>query len=381
MSYQRRWHESLRYKPFASLGTRAQRDRLCVADNETCNSQRRKIEYPSWEHSGRLSDLIRLTLVRCSSWRITMYAPHRVALLLLLCVSFLAIPGSLTAQETSAPVTALIARADAGEDSARQQLYRCLLHGEPGSEGFDAAIVWLRTGVARDVAVAELVLGYLYEQGRGMPRDYENAAENYQAAALHDNHSAENNLAFLYQHGLGVPKDLHRAFELYLASAQQNDPYAQCNLGSMYYAGSGVMKDYGEAARWFRSAAQLGDAVAQHDLAVFYAEGIGVPVDYKQAAHWEDLSARQGYALAESGLALLYESGRGVPLDYVSAYAWYSRAAATGDKTAAARLKELSGRMTAKELSRAHAYLASLPSPASSSASIEQANASAVPNP
>lgn len=311
-----------------------------------------------------------------------MFAPDRVSVrLLLLGVSLLVVRGSLTAQQTSSPVTTLIIKADGGDDSARQELYRYLLHGDPGGAGFSAALVWVRERAAQDAAVAELVLGYLYEQGRGMPRDYGKAAENYQAAALHDNHSAENNLAFLYQHGLGVAKDLHHAFELYLASAQQNDAYAQCNLGSMYYAGSGVTRDYGEAARWFRSAAQSGDPLAQHDLAVFYAEGIGVPVDYKQAAHWEELSARQGYVLAESGLVLLYESGRGLPLDYVSAYAWYSRALENGDKSAAARLKALTSRMTTKQLNQANAYLASLPSPANKATTIEQADASAVPNP
>jgi hypothetical protein len=127
-----------------------------------------------------------------------MFAPHRVSvLLLLLCASCLVVAGSLTAQQTSSPVTDLIGRADAGEDSARQELYRFLLRGEPGSGTFDAALVWVRERAAQDVPAAELVLGYLYQQGRGVARDYA-SAENYLAAALHDNHSAQNNLAFLY---------------------------------------------------------------------------------------------------------------------------------------------------------------------------------------
>lgn len=301
-----------------------------------------------------------------------MFAPHRVPAFLFLFCALLPISCSLIAAQTPSSISGLIARANSGDDSARHQLYRFLLHADPASPAFHSAFLWLRSLASQDVPGAELILGYLYEQGRGLPRDYSRAADNYLAAALHDNHFAQNNLAFLYQHGLGVPLDLHRAFELYLASAQHNNPYAQCNLASMYYSGSGVTRDYVQAAHWFRSAAQLGDPLAQHDLAIFYSEGIGVPLDYKEAAHWEGLSANQGLPSAASGLGLFYESGKGLPIDYVCAYAWYSRALSTGEQSAAARLKSLSSRMTRKQLNQARAYLASLPSPSPDPASFGQ---------
>ena len=306
-----------------------------------------------------------------------MFAPHRFsALLCLVVLCWLILPARLTAQQPPSPsVAALISRAGSGDGEARKALLQFLMHGDPASSGFDSAVTWLRSLASQDSPAAEVVLGYLYEKGRGLPHDYVKAAENYQAAVLHKNPFAQNNLAFLYQHGFGVSKDLHRAFELSLAAAQQNDRYAQCSLATMYYSGSGVPRNDREAARWFRAAAELGDPVAQHFLAVFHSQGIGVPVDFKQAAYWENLSAHQGFALAETGLALFYENGRGLSLDYVSAYAWYSRALSSGDESAAANLKSLSKRMTPKQRDDALTYLASLPGPTSNSSAIEQADA------
>lgn len=289
------------------------------------------------------------------------------------------LPCRLFAQSAPA-VDEWITHADVAKSAGERQLLQFLLHADPAAPGFGHALEWLRHSASLDSPHAEFVLGYLYQQGRGVPRDYAKAAENYQASALHDNSFAQNNLGFLYQHGLGVPRDPQRAFALYLAAAQQNNASAQSNLATMYYTGSGVPRDDTQAARWFRSAAQLGDAEAQHDLAVFYSEGKGVEVNFKEAARWEELSARQGYVLAETGLALLYLSGKGVPLDYVSAHAWFSRAVASGDRSAVAPLKSLSRIMTPKQLDRARIYLASLP-PASSTPSVAQAAPPQVPDP
>jgi TPR repeat protein len=298
---------------------------------------------------------------------------------------FLAAHSSLLAQAQQPPnpsIEQLISRADSGDSSALHQLSQFLIHADPASPGFNSALGWLRATASRNVPQAQVLLGYLYEHGRGIPRDYAIAAQNYQAAARQGYHTAQNNLAFLYQHGFGAPKDLRKAFDLYLASARQGDRFAQCNVASMYFSGSGTSRSLPEAARWFRAAADLGDPIAQHNLAVFYSEGIAVPLSYTEAARWEDLAARQGYALAEAGLAFLYENGKGVPLDYISAHAWYSRALAAGDKDAAVHLNSLSHIMTRKQLDDAEAFLLALP-PASHapSASVDEAELSTPQSP
>ena len=296
-----------------------------------------------------------------------MVAPLRVSVsflrsLFVLCAFLLAVPFSFAAPgqqlaPNSAPSVAdLKSRAESGDSSAQQQLSQFLLRADSSLPDYDLALSWLRTA-AQSNPRAQFLLGYLYEQGHGVPRDYAKAAASYQAAALQGQASAQNNLASLIQRGLGVPVDLAKAASLYRASAQNGNSAAQYNLGTFYYRGLGVARDLSEAARWFRAAALLGHPAAQHDLGLFYLDGLGLDVDLALAAHWISLSAQQGHPQAQTDLGYLYEKGLGVPLDYVAAYTWYSRAIASGDLAGKPRLKSLSLIMTRKQLDRATALL------------------------
>src|SRR5262249_24281566 len=239
--------------------------------------------------------------------------------------------------------------ADFGDISAQQKLFDFLSQGDPTAGGYDQALSWLRATASRDDPGARFLLGYLYEHGRGVPRDYVKAAENYEAAASQGHSSAQSNLAVLYRHGLGVPMDLAKAFRLNLAAAEQGNPIAQWNVGHFYYEGIGMPRNFAEAARWFRAAAELSDPMAQYDLGILYYRGLGVSLDYTEAARWILSAAKQGNVHAQSTLGYLYETGKGVPLDYVAAYTWYSRAIARGDRTASERCKSLSHLMTHKQ--------------------------------
>jgi hypothetical protein len=48
------------------------------------------------------------------------------------------------------------------------------------------------------------------------------------------NTMAQNNLGVMYNNGKGVKKDYKEAFRLYKLSADQGNEYAQVNLGYMY---------------------------------------------------------------------------------------------------------------------------------------------------
>jgi len=287
--------------------------------------------------------------------RSTCFFPLPVFLL----VSLLAPSRCLSAPRSPQQPTAALsveelkARADSGDSLARFQLAQFLLTANPSASGFELAVAWLRSAVAENTPYYDFILGYLYEQGRGVPRDYSAAARYYEAASLRGYAPAQNNLGSLYQHGLGVSKDFSKAFELYLASARQADPIAQCNLALLYYNGYGAVRDEAEALRWFQAAADQDQPAAQYYLGFFYFKGIGVSMDHKVAAHWITLAAENGYAAAMHDLAYLYERGKGVPLDYVSAYAWYTHAVAAGDASSVERLRNLSQIMTRRQIEQA----------------------------
>lgn len=308
--------------------------------------------------------------VRCehAAERITMFAPTRRSrgtfrLFLVLAGSFLSVGLAVSAppqQQLPSPVSAipeLKARAESGETAARLQLRQFLISANPASPDYDLALSWLRSSASQNLPESQLLLGYLYEQGEGVPSDFTKAAENYRAAALQGNPAAENNLCFLYHRGKGVPQDQALAFQWCRAAARHGNAAAQQNLGALYFLGLGTPVDFGKAAEWFRAAADQGLAAGQSNLAYAYLKGNGVPQDYSQAAHWARLAADQGHPRASALLAYLYENGEGLPLDYVSAYAWYSRAVAAGDNSNADRLKSLSHLMTRKQLNQANSLV------------------------
>ena len=66
---------------------------------------------------------------------------------------------------------------------------------------------------------------------------------------------AQGLLGLLYDLGNGVPKDAQLALKWYKLPAAQGDAGAQYNLGRLYHLGNGVPKDYVLAYKWYNLAA------------------------------------------------------------------------------------------------------------------------------
>jgi len=67
---------------------------------------------------------------------------------------------------------------------------------------------------------------------------------------------AQSDLGEMYDEGRGVPKDYKEAARWYRKAAEQGNADAQSDLGVMYAKGRGVPKDYVTAYMWFNLAAQ-----------------------------------------------------------------------------------------------------------------------------
>jgi TPR repeat protein len=110
-------------------------------------------------------------------------------------------------------------------------------------------------------------------------KDYRTAFAGFKKLAEQGHAPAQFNLGFMYDNGEGVPKDSQQAVVWYRKAAEQGDVHAQNNLGFMYGNGQGVPKDEQQAAAWYRKAAEQGYAGAQNNLGVMYYMGEGVPKD------------------------------------------------------------------------------------------------------
>ncbi|MBK1722777.1 tetratricopeptide repeat protein [Thiocystis violacea] len=215
----------------------------------------------------------------------------------------------------------------------------------------DRTLLLWGKGAEEGVALAQLRLGLMYQDGRGVAQDYATAAYWYEQAAEQNAADAQFYLAELYQAGLGVPADERqaaywyaRAGEQYRLAAERGDIQAQVSLAGMYEIGCGVEQDQRTALSWYRRAAAQGDVAAQLQVGWMYCEGMGTAVDDEQAAAWYRRAAEQGSAEAQVRLAFMYEHGIGVPKDRAQAEHWYLAAAQQTNFDAHDILQDLAGR-------------------------------------
>ena len=114
----------------------------------------------------------------------------------------------------------------------------------------------------------------------------ESKFERTKRLAESGNIKAQHNLGFMYENGKGVPEDDKEAVKWYARAAEQGLAKAQSNLGNRYYNGEGVPQDYKEAVKWYTKSAEQGYADAQLNLGIMYLKGDEVIQDYVTAYAW-----------------------------------------------------------------------------------------------
>ena len=166
---------------------------------------------------------------------------------------------------------------------------------------------------------------------------------------------AQYSLGLLYERGRGVPQDYQEAAKWFRLAAEQGDAKAQVEMGRLYADGKGVLRDYREAIRQFRKAAEQGDGEAQILLGNLYYYGRGVLQNYQEAAKWYRKAAEQGYPDAQAFLGALYAR----VADYVKAHAWLNLASVQDPARAKLR-DQIADQMTPEQMAQAHHLAAEL---------------------
>lgn len=126
----------------------------------------------------------------------------------------------------------------------------------PANAGFDEGIAALETG------------------------NFMIALREFRPLAEKGNANAQLGLGLMYAEGKGVAQDYKEAVNWIRKAAMQGDVDAQYSLGAMYFNGRGLAQDHKEAVNWFHKAATQGDASAQYNLGFMYAQGQGVAKNY-----------------------------------------------------------------------------------------------------
>ena len=116
-------------------------------------------------------------------------------------------------------------------------------------------------------AIQQFEIGVDYYKGRnGKKQDRSKAVMWYRKSAEQGYHKAQFSLGYCYNYGKGVTRDFIEAVEWYQKAVEQGNAYAQYNLGVCYNNGEGVVKDKKKAIALWKESAKNGYDVARITL-------------------------------------------------------------------------------------------------------------------
>ncbi len=255
-------------------------------------------------------------------------------------------------------------------------------------------------------ALATLLLGEFYEQGLGMPQNFDKAAEKYLGAIAlgmakqktllfsmperdKENREAIHSASVKATYKLGLLRGRHsrsvgdytRAFEYIAGAAATGSTDAQAEIARIYASGGDLqayfkaetqegqptsaevgdaMNKLGDtwydgkpllakndraAVKCYRIAANLGNANAAYSLGWCLRHGVGVAVNDVEAAKWLKKAADLGNPHAAYSYGLCCEEGSGMELPNMrEAATYYRKAAAAGHTEARKRHLRILGK-------------------------------------
>jgi len=129
------------------------------------------------------------------------------------------------------------------------------------------SIIWYRKAADQNHPRGLYAVGYAYDLGRGLERDYREALIWYlKAAETYRLPEAQRSIGLMYEAGKGVAVDYTKAMTWYRLAADQGWATAMTSIANMYAGGRGVPRDRDEARRWMEKAANSGDKNAREWL-------------------------------------------------------------------------------------------------------------------
>ncbi len=253
----------------------------------------------------------------------------------------------------------LLKEAEGGDEVAMEEAALAYLNGddyyevEPDPE---KAAYWFRRMAELGNPAGCLNLGFLYVEGKGVEKSFEQAlywmkkaeecSDGYAPALMAQigkadglrkeiaagDKAAKAELASVYMalgnaFGDGAGEEFFRK-SVALAEEAEADGTAAAHwvLALAFEHGRSVDEDIEKALEHYRRGAELGDASCRHSLGCFYMTGQNVPKDEKKAFELFTKAAEQGNGLAMKSLGACYLFADGVDGDMNKAIYWFEKA-------------------------------------------------------
>jgi len=177
------------------------------------------------------------------------------------------------------------------------------------------AIRWILVAAQGGITPAQVVLGQLLLDGKGIVCDRAAAFGWFLKAADAGDVEGANMVGRCYEQGWGVAVDFSIATRYFAIAAQAGHLWGKVNLAQMLMR-MGDQRDFSRCLVLFRQVAESGTGKARlkamNSLARFLEEGWAGPVDRAGAAFWYLKAASLGDHWAQYNLAtILYRQGNG----------------------------------------------------------------------
>lgn len=195
---------------------------------------------------------------------------------------------------------------------------------------YNEAFHWFSRAAEIEIPEAQLQLGGCYQYGLGTTPDFSMAAKYYRLSARQTNFVAMKSLGYLLMNGYGVEKNEDEAQYWFMRAAKEGgNRRAMYNLGVLYSLKYPDTNAVIEAFKWMKQSANLGDALAAYELSNFYFRGWGATeTNLASYRYWRFKAAFLGATDAQFFMGQAYRIGDGVPKDAENSLIWYSKAAA-----------------------------------------------------
>jgi TPR repeat protein len=201
---------------------------------------------------------------------------------------------------------------------------------------------------------SQFALGRLYETGKGVPVDMEEAVRWFVRAADLGYDRAQLHLGRLFRDGAAnVPQNGQLAEQYFKKAADARNVAAMNEIGLMYLKGKSVTANAKTAHDWFERASAAGSVEGDYNLGLLYQAGYNGQPDFVRAAESFERAANARDGLSMLALGDLYASGKGLPQNKVRAHMWYDLAKDNGAPAGAQRLAALEPGMTPQQIAQA----------------------------
>ena len=175
-------------------------------------------------------------------------------------------------------------------------LYFTVLH-EKDDPDYKKAIYWLSTSsVDEKNSTADLILGSVYLEGKGVDKDFQKAMSLYQRAAERNNEDAKLILAGTYLFNSYVKNDIKGNY--WLDDLVRNNNKYAILLKSLMDNESQNNKEYIKFIEPYFSYAKEGDELAQFTLGYLYHSGKLLGKDIEESNAYLKQSSLQGNPIA-----------------------------------------------------------------------------------